>query len=69
MASRFGARRGEPEYDLFRTGLTFRSVRRMLWVNDEDSSRWKRKSRGVVLGLWHAIKLEWWRAVNPDTRL
>ena len=47
-------------YDAFRTGLTFREVWQMLWVNSEDSSEWKYKRRHTVLGLWHQIKKQMW---------
>jgi hypothetical protein len=45
-------------YDDFRTGLTFREVRRMLWSPSTDSSTWRHKRRGTVLGLWRQIKRE-----------
>lgn len=57
MASRFGASRGVPEYDTFRTGLTYILVRRMI-----DPSRYRR--RGTVLGMWNQIKREMWYAVT-----
>lgn len=45
-------------YDDFRTGLTFGEVRMMFWSYNEDSSTWRYKRRGTVLGKWHQIKLE-----------
>lgn len=30
----------------------------MLWVGDDDSSKWRYKRRNTVLGLWHQIKKE-----------
>lgn len=53
MASKYGASRGEPDYDAFRTGLTYIMVRRMI-----DPSRYRR--RGTVLGMWNQIKREMW---------
>lgn len=47
-------------YDEVRTGLTFREVRRMLWVHSDDPRDWKYKRRGTVLGLWRSIKLGLW---------
>jgi hypothetical protein len=32
----------------------------MLWIADEDSSRWRYKRRGTVLGFWHSLKLAMW---------
>ncbi len=51
MGSKFGAARGVPEYDSFRTGLTYLLVRRMI-----DPSRYRR--RGTVLGMWNQLKRE-----------
>jgi hypothetical protein len=48
-------------YEDFRTGLTFRDVRQMLWVASSDSSKWRHKRRNTVLGHWRAIKLAMWR--------
>lgn len=53
MASKFGAARGVPEYDRFRTGLTYLGVRRMI-----EASRYRR--RGTVLGVWNQLKREMW---------
>jgi hypothetical protein len=51
------AKKVEPiEYDAFRTGLTFRIVRQMLWVGSDDPRDWKYKRRHTVLGLWHQLK-------------
>jgi hypothetical protein len=60
MSSSYGARYGLAGYDRFRTGLDFASVQRMLRVPSDDPLQWRRKSRGVVLGLWHEIKLALW---------
>lgn len=56
-------------YAQFRTGLTFADARRMLWSNSTDTSDWKYKRRGTVLGFMRALKQEMWaefRARNPD---
>lgn len=53
MGSRFGATRGCPDYDRFRTGLTYKIVRAMI-----DTGRYRR--RGTVLGVWNQIKREQW---------
>lgn len=51
---------GPLAYHEFRTGLTFRGVRRMLWVNNDDPSTWRYKRRHTVLGFWHQLKLQLW---------
>jgi hypothetical protein len=53
MASRFGAARGAPDYDRFRTGLSYKQVRAMA-----DDRKYRR--RGTVLGVWNQIKREMW---------
>jgi hypothetical protein len=58
MPSSFGKRRGIPGYDRFRTGLTYQDVWEMLRDDTDDTTRWKYKTRGVVLGKWHQIKME-----------
>ena len=45
-------------YDDFRTGMTFKEVRSLFWVEDEDPAAWKYKRRHTVLGKWRQIKLE-----------
>ena len=57
-----GRRSAQPRlsYEAFRTGLTFREVRRMLWVHSDDPRDWKYKRRKTVLGLWRSIKLGLW---------
>ncbi len=47
-------------YEDFRTGLTYADVFAMLWVWDEDSTKWRHKGRHTVLGLWRQIKRELW---------
>lgn len=58
MASRFGAKHGLAGYDGFRTGLTYRQVWEMLRDDSDDSTRWRYKRRGTILGMWHQIKLQ-----------
>lgn len=53
-----GGLRQVPSYEEFRTGLTFRQVRAMLWVQSNDPKDWKYKRRNTVLGLWRQIKRE-----------
>jgi hypothetical protein len=45
-------------YEAFRTGLTFREVRAMLWSPSDDPRQWRQKRRSSVLGKWREIKLE-----------
>lgn len=47
-------------YSDFRTGYKYTEVRMLLWVADEDYSKWKYKRRHTVLGLWHSIKRSLW---------
>lgn len=49
------------KYEDMRTGLTFADVRRMMWINSDDSADWVYKRRHGVLGFWHQIKLSMWR--------
>jgi len=51
--SRYGTARGVPEYDDFRTGLTYRQVRAM-------TTEKKYRRRGTVLGVWNQLKREMW---------
>lgn len=74
MASSWGARHGMPGYDSFRTGLTFATVKRLMFDNREDRSTWKYKRRGTVLGAWHDLKLQMWHQAidagwQPDERV
>jgi len=43
-------------YKDFRTGLTYSEVYYMLWVCSEDSTTWRYKRRGTVLGFWRMLK-------------
>ena len=58
MASQWGAKNDLLGYDKFRTGLTYQAVWEMLRNESEDTKDWKYKSRGVVLGMWHELKLQ-----------
>jgi hypothetical protein len=55
--SHFGATRGVPEYDEFRTGLNYRQVRQMVAGK-------KYRRRGTVLGTWNQIKREMWQQMT-----
>lgn len=50
------------KYKDLRTGFTYNSVHKLLWDNSDDSSRWKYKRPGTVLGLWHQMKKELWES-------
>lgn len=52
--SRFGAVRGVPEYDRFRTGLSFVQVQR------DMRGTFKYRRRHTVLGFWHQLKKDMW---------
>lgn len=63
MPSSWGARSGSrygAEYDRFRTGLSFKTVKQMLWVASKDSREWRYRRRRTVLGFWHSLKLALW---------
>jgi hypothetical protein len=47
-------------YKDLRTGLNYQGVFEMLWRASADSTQWKYKRRGTVLGLWHQIKQGAW---------
>lgn len=53
-----------PEYDKMRTGFTYRDIQSMLWSEDPDNRTWRYKTRGVVLGFWHQIKMEQWEELQ-----
>lgn len=56
-------------YAQFRTGLCYRDVFAMLWVDNPDRTTWKHKSRGVVLWHWSQINRAMWDefcARNPE---
>jgi hypothetical protein len=48
-------------YRRFKTGFRYYDVFSMLMDYSEDSSDWKYKRRGTVLGKWHQMKLEMWQ--------
>jgi hypothetical protein len=60
MPSDWGARKGMPGYDKFRTGLSYGEVRSML--RDSEKHRQRHTSphdrRHTVLGFWHELKLQ-----------
>ena len=67
MASQWGANHGLPGYDKFRTGLTYRDVWEMMRDDSRDAGRWRYKTRGVVLGMWHELKLQlFYRAMDME---
>lgn len=48
------------KYDDLKTGLDFRAVKDMLWIQDSNPEFWRQKGRGSVLGLWFEIKRGMW---------
>lgn len=62
-----GGRVPRREWRAFKTGLSYNGVRQMLWSSDDDSSHWRYKRRGTVLGMFHAIKVELWNYANQRT--
>lgn len=57
------------EYDDFRTGLTFREVRRMMFTGAADPCDWRHKRRRSVLGFWHELKTQLWQYhVNMESK-
>jgi hypothetical protein len=66
--STWGSRNGLAGYDEFRTGLTFREVKRLMFDNHTDRSRWKYKRRRTVLGAWHELKLSLYYQAVDDAR-
>jgi hypothetical protein len=65
VASTWGRRHRLRGYDRFRTGLTFRVVRRMLWSESDDKSTWRKGvTRATVLGRWHQEKLRMWQELQ-----
>lgn len=49
-------------YDAFRTGESFASVKASMWVDSDDSSTWRYRTRAMVLGVWHAMKVALFRS-------
>jgi hypothetical protein len=56
------------DYDDFKTGFTYSDIFGMLWVADDDPSRWRYKRRHTVLGLWHQIKQSMFREHVAECR-
>lgn len=52
-------------YQEFRTGLTFATVRQMMFVGP-DPSTWRHKRRHSVLGFWHELKQQLWLSHMND---
>jgi len=50
-------------YDAFRAPgqPTFAEIKQEMFVASEDSSKWKRRSRGVVLGRMYEYKQDAWK--------
>lgn len=53
-------------YDNFRTGLKYRDVREMFWVESDDPQEWRYKRRHTILGKWRQIKQEMWEQHIAD---
>lgn len=53
-------------YRAFRTGLTFRDVRAMMWTPEDDPSSWRSKRRRSVLGFWRELKLQMWEQIKQE---
>jgi hypothetical protein len=68
VASTWGRRNRLRGYDRFRTGLTFREVRRMLWSHSDDKATWGNVTRATVLGHWHELKLQLWEQMQDARR-
>lgn len=68
--STWGRRHGLPDYDSFRTGLTFGAVKRLMFDAHErhtEETPWRYKRRGTVLGLWHDLKLQlYYQAIDAQ---
>lgn len=57
-------------YDRFRSGLTFASVKALMYTGSDDPSTWRRKGRKQVLGYWRELKLQAWEEIHrhcPET--
>lgn len=52
----------ELTYDAFRTGETFASMRRAMFVETSDTNAWRYKRRHGVLGFWHQWKVTMFRS-------
>lgn len=48
-------------YDRLRTGLSFGTVRSMMFTSSDEPSLWRQKHRRAVLGFWHELKQHYWR--------
>lgn len=69
MASRWGKENGVEDcpvcglsYDSFHSEFRYyRDVRMLLWVGVPNYAEWKYKRRNTVLGLWHQLKMAYWK--------
>ena len=69
MGSTYGKRRGFPDFDKFKSGLTYQDAYAMLWVDSENQDDWKRKSNGQILRILHRLKVEMYEqatGINVD---
>lgn len=55
-----------PDYDHFRTGLTYREVYQMLWSPSANPADWRYKRRATVLGFWHQLKQQLYARMVDD---
>lgn len=60
MGSAWGVRHGLPNYDRFKTGLTYGDVRLMLQYSEKHRGKHSapHDRRHTVLGFWHELKLQ-----------
>jgi len=69
MSSTYGKKRGFPDFDKFKSGLTYQDAVNMLWVESENQDDWKRKSPGMILRILHRLKIEMYEqatGINVD---
>lgn len=63
----------EIEYEEFRTGYTFKEIRRILLIDArrkyEITNQYVFISRHTVLGRWRQIKLEMWNQFQKDLNM
>lgn len=49
-------------YDAFRTGETFASVKSSMWTASTNPEDWCYRTRRMVLGCWHEMKVKMFRS-------
>lgn len=49
-------------YDAFRTGETFASIKAAMRSESADPSTWRYRTRRMVLGFWHQLKIVMFRS-------